>query len=147
MPDAIGAYAKSDYVTAYPLFLKAARDGDAAARLYLGVMTMLGQAVPKNYAKGLALVRSAANAGVIDAQVLMGQIYENGYGVPADLVEALTWYKIAISDVSSGSQRLAFQAEVRANLLQITLPKEQVERATKRAREWEPLPLRDLADP
>jgi TPR repeat protein len=148
LSDAVGAYSEFDYATAFPLFQKLANEKNPEARFWLGSMYFLGRGTPLDTEKGLELIRSAANAGVTRAQVLMGYIYENGYGVTADPVEAMTWYTIAASYVWSEDAKLvAGQAEARANAVSLTLPHEQADQATSRARAWKPVPLEDMVNP
>jgi TPR repeat protein len=49
----------------------------------------------KDYAVALAEWRPLAEKGMIEAQYNLGLLYSNGYGVEADLTEALKWYLAA----------------------------------------------------
>jgi len=148
LSDAVGAYARLDYATAFPLFEKLADERNPEARFWLGSMYFLGQGTALNTEKGLALIRSAANAGVTRAQFLMGYIFENGYGVPTDPVQAMTWYTIAASHVSSEDDKsVAGEAEARTNVVSLSLTHEQGDQATSRARAWKAVPLEDTVNP
>jgi TPR repeat protein len=137
-----------DYAAAFPLFEKLANEKSPEATFWLGSMYFLGRGTALDTEKGLVLIRLAANAGVTRAQFTMGYIYENGYGVTADPVQAMTWYTIAASYVSSEDAKLvAGEAEARANAVSLTLPREQVDRAASRARAWKPVPLEDMVNP
>ncbi|MHB8425422.1 MAG: tetratricopeptide repeat protein [Gammaproteobacteria bacterium] len=48
------------------------------------------------YAKGLQLLRSAAEHGVVDAQMEIGDLYLNGDRVPRDYQEAMKWFRQAM---------------------------------------------------
>jgi TPR repeat protein len=56
-------------------------------------------------AQAIAWFRKAAAQSHADAEFQLGQIYEFGFGVPADDREALTWYRRAAEHGSSAAQR------------------------------------------
>ena len=47
------------------------------------------------YSKAETLIRRAALAGDSAAQFSLATLYENGFGVPKDCVQACYWYRIA----------------------------------------------------
>lgn len=65
----------------------------------LGMVTALGKGVKKNEAKGLSLVRRAAEQGDCLAQRNLGDAYAEGRLLPRDLVEAYRWYRLAGSNL------------------------------------------------
>ena len=49
-------------------------------------------------------VRTRANAGDADAQVQLGRMYDYGWGVPQDFVEAAAWYRKAAEQGDASAQ-------------------------------------------
>jgi TPR repeat protein len=72
-----------------------AAQGDAEAKLRLGVRHYLGYGMPVNYREALKWFREAARLGHVLAQANLGFMYEQGQGVPQDFVEAARWYHLA----------------------------------------------------
>ncbi len=58
----------------------------------LGLLYIKGQGVPLDHAKGIVLLRNAAEQNDTDAQYNLGWAYESGTGVPKDTQEAIKWY-------------------------------------------------------
>lgn len=58
----------------------------------------------QDYATALRLWRPLAEAGHYTAQAFLGEIYENGKGVPLDYAEALKWYRKAADLGDSNAQ-------------------------------------------
>ncbi len=46
--------------------------------------------------------RKAADKGLFVAQFLLGEMYENGQGVPQDYVQAHMWFNLAASRPCKG---------------------------------------------
>jgi len=76
-----------------------------------------------NYAEALTIFKSQAEAGNTNMQVLVGNMYDYGQGVPQDDVQALQWYLMA---ASKGDLKGQYQA---ANLYSTspTVPKNNIE--------------------
>ncbi len=62
------SYKAEQYETAFKLFEKGADCGHAGARTYLGMCYALGRGVERNDAKGVELIREAAEQGYAEAQ-------------------------------------------------------------------------------
>ncbi len=81
------AYTAGDYETAIRIWQPLAEAGDHQAAYALGMAWQItgrpGEAVP--------WYEQAAQAGVTQAQVLLGTIYARGSDVPRDLVRAYAW--------------------------------------------------------
>ena len=81
------AYTAGDYETAIRIWQPLAEAGDHQAAYALGMAWQIagkpGEAVP--------WYEQAAQAGVTEAQTLLGTIYARGSGVPRDLVRAYAW--------------------------------------------------------
>jgi TPR repeat protein/serine/threonine protein kinase len=87
---------------ALSLFRQAAAKGHAAARVWVGRLTFLGQGVRKDEVEGLRLVKEAlpdvhkkAGAGDVDAMALLGALYADGMGVTQDERQAFSWFEKA----------------------------------------------------
>jgi TPR repeat protein len=85
-----------------------------------------GRGVAKDEAKALDLFRQGAMWGNRPSQAELGRRYEEGAGVPRDLVESLAWRFLAALDESPQA------VGVRDAMLR-SLPAAQIERARLRA--------------
>jgi len=93
--DAVAAYNRKDYATAFRLMKPLAENGNGNAQTNLGFMYFSGQGVRKNYAEAVKWYRRAAEQGHPTAQFNLGLMYANGQGVPQDYLESLNWYRRA----------------------------------------------------
>ena len=80
-----------DEVKAREYLQKAADAGDMKAPRHLGEMDLANE----NYDEALSEFRTGADRGDITSQFHLGEMYEQGLGVPADLREAVSWYRLA----------------------------------------------------
>ena len=94
------AYTAGDYETAISIWQPLAEAGDHQAAYALGMAWQItgepGRAVP--------WYEQAAQAGVTEAQTLLGTIYARGSGVPRDLVRAYAWLHRAAEQHSPNAQ-------------------------------------------
>ena len=90
--DAVDAYSREDYKTAYKLILPLANKGFAQAQYNLGVMYEKGKGVKENLKKAKKWFQFAAEQGVVKAQYNLGLMYGKGKGVNRDYKEAVRWY-------------------------------------------------------
>ena len=93
--DAVDAYVRGDYATAYRLFQPLAEQGNAEAQYDLGSMYANGQGVQQDYAEAVKWYSKAADQGLAHAQHNLGVMYRAGQGVPQDYAEALKWFREA----------------------------------------------------
>jgi len=93
--DAVTAYNRGDYATAYRLFKPLAEQGNDKAQLNLGFLYENGQGVPQDYTEAVKWYRKAAEQGNIAAQFNLGVIYDKGQGVPQDYTEVEKWWRKA----------------------------------------------------
>ena len=89
LEDAVAAYQRGDYATAYQLIRPLAEQGNAVAQERLGEMYTDGKGVPQNYGEAAKWYRLAADQGYAGAQTNLGSMYERGTGVPQNHVEAV----------------------------------------------------------
>ncbi len=101
-----------------------AEQGDALAQAKLASMYLLGrEGVEKNETAAAEWMEKAAKQGVVDAQVVMGALYDRGLGVTADRDKATQWYEKAAAkghgtsmailgknDAAQGSVQFNYQA-------------------------------------
>ena len=112
LQNGIRAFVSGDYPAAFATLSRLAKEGNAIAQFYLGVMYAQGQGVPQDYAQALAWFRQAAAQGVAMAQYNLGEMYDNGQGVPQDNAQALAWYrKAAAQGNASGQSNLGVMYE------------------------------------
>ncbi len=89
---------------------KQAEQGDALAQAKLGSKYLLGwQGFEQNNEKAAVWIERAAKQGLVDAQVLMGALYDRGIGVKADRNKATHWYKKAAAQGHGTSQAILGQ--------------------------------------
>lgn len=97
LSEAIAAYQRGDYGTAYRGLRRLAERGVARAQTALGLMYANGRGVPQSSAESVRWFRRAAEGGDALAQGILGRLYENGVGVPRDPIRAYKWYRRAAS--------------------------------------------------
>ena len=90
-------YRRGLYPEAIAWWTEQAAKGDAEAARRLGVEYMDGKGgvVQRDYEKARIYHTQAAKAGDARSMFDLGTIFENGLGVPADLVEAGKWFEWA----------------------------------------------------
>jgi len=94
-PDAVEAYDRGDYKTAYGIWKELADQGDAHAQNSLGTMYAEGKGVPQDYAEAVKWYRKSAEQGHAAAGFNLALKYGKGQGVPQDYAEAVMWYRRA----------------------------------------------------
>ena len=84
---------------------KAADQGLPEARLTYGRILYFGDhGQPQDYKKAMIYLKPAAEAGVAEAQNMLGSMYECGSGTPIDEAAALEWYRKAAVQGHSRAQ-------------------------------------------
>ncbi len=111
---AIGLYQAGHYAAALAKFESPARDGNATAQLFLGLIYDNGMGVAQNYRQAAAWYYKAAEQGMADAQYNLAMLYSNGLGVPVDWVETRKW--LGVAAVSGNKNAAEIIAEVEANM-------------------------------
>jgi len=74
---------------------KIAREGDARAQFYLGVMYAAGRDIDIDYEKSAEWFEKAAKQGDELAQLNIGLCYMEGHGVPKDMQKGVAWLERA----------------------------------------------------
>ncbi len=91
-----GEYTDQNWQAAINWYEKASENNHTRAMLYLGKILLRGAGPQKaDIPRALQLIQQAANAGVAEAQFLLGQLYEKGEYVEQDLPSAIRWYRAA----------------------------------------------------
>lgn len=85
-------YVDKDDARALKFYQIAAQKLDDVAMYAYGRMLIYGEGGPEDVQEGLHWLHSAAAAGLTDAQLLLGALYENGSKMSVDLDAADQWY-------------------------------------------------------
>lgn len=109
-PDLVVAwerYQAGDFVHAAQAYGRAARRGQPIGEFNLATMLMSGQGVAPNPKRALELLHAAAQGGLAQAQLVEGQLYDNGdAGVPRSPREAVHWYELSAAQGNVDAERL-----------------------------------------
>lgn len=93
--EAVDAYDREDYKTAFRGFSLLAEQGNARAQFNLGVMYSDGIGVTKDEQQAVVWYRKSAEQGNTGAQFNLGNMYANGRGVAKDERQAAAWFRKA----------------------------------------------------
>ena len=93
--DGVAAYESEDFNTALTELMPLAKQGDAMAQIYIGLMYEHGEGVLENDKTAVKWYTLAAEQGSADAQHFLGNMYDNGRGVLTDTKRAYMWYNLA----------------------------------------------------
>lgn len=136
------AYAKGrgvpvDYAQAAEWYRVAATaGGDADAQFALGELYFRGLGVANDYGRAIDLYRAAAMRGHPVAQYLMGVMYQEGWGVKRDLVEAYKWLTLAAPQAARiQAHNPQFDPRGQREHLMVKLNRTQINRAERMARD------------
>ncbi len=89
----------------------------------------------RDYATAVRIMRPLAEQGDANAQYNLGVFYDNGLGIPQDLVRAYMWLSLA---ALQGRESAATFRDLIARLMTPA----QIAEAQKLAREWKPVPTK-----
>ena len=101
---ALAAYQRQDYETAYDVWLKLAEDGDREAQYALGVMYFKGEGRPADVEAAMSWFEKAARAGHPTAMFNVGVAHWEGKGAPINHEIAVQWWEKAAQLGDSASQ-------------------------------------------
>ncbi len=87
------AYRRVDFAAALGEWLPAAREGDARAQTWVGVMHGEGKGVARDYQAAVRWLGRAASQGYSEAEFRLGVIHEFGHGVAEDKARARAYYE------------------------------------------------------
>lgn len=131
----VRAYEANDYARAISEFRDQAVRGHAGAQFMLGVLYFYGKGVVRDDGVAAAWFHKAALKGHAGAQLAFGSLFIDGVGVERDLTTAYTWLTLA---ADSGVPGLRQQAVVLRDDAAAKMTPRDVERASRRARNWKP---------
>jgi uncharacterized protein len=136
LEDAASAHEHGDDIAAVRLLLPLAEGGDRFAQFALGFIYDTAKGMPRDDTAAAKWYRKAADQGVVGAQYNLGAMYADGHGVLRDYVEAYKWLSIVVDGSAADQDRVA--AFKTRDVVAMQMTPEQVARAQKLAREWEP---------
>jgi TPR repeat protein len=95
--EALKAYKKGDYSTAFKLLKASAHKGNIESQVGLGTLYRTGKGTQQNYSKAFEWYSKAAAQGHAGAQSNVANMYKNGQGVTKNMHSAFDWfYKAAV---------------------------------------------------
>jgi len=136
--DAVDAYKRRDYATAFRLMKPLAENGNGNAPTNLGFMYFSGQGVRKNSAEAVKCYRRAAKQGYATAQFNFGVMYKAGKDVPKDYVLAHLWFNLAAWRFPESKSKDREDADTLRDLVASKMTPAQIAEAQRLAREWRP---------
>ena len=90
--------------------------------------------------------RRAADQGYAEAEYDLGALYENGFGVSQDYVEAMKWTILAISHYAPPEMESRRLAAVNRDRQAEHLSSAEIAEAERRALAWKPIPFRRTSE-
>ena len=103
--EALAAYRKGDYKTAFRDFKEIAEEGDPAAQCNLAGMYESGLGTAQDDRQALYWYGRAAEQGHAGAQFALGIKYRHGFGIARNDIQAMAWYRIAVDTMEPGEER------------------------------------------
>ncbi len=113
-----------------------AEQGDASAQSKLGLMYLMGEAIPLDYKEAFRWYRASAVQENSSAQGSLGAMYRKGLGLPQDYIQAFMWYDLAVAKSELDQERRLW-AKNRDSIAK-KMTSEQIAEAQRLAREWKP---------
>ncbi len=104
LDEALTAYDKKDYETAFHEFHILATDGDQKSQYNIALMYLNGLGVKLDYKPALYWFTKSAEQGYVNAQYNLGGIYRTGKGADKDYTKAVYWYTKAANQGDSDAQ-------------------------------------------
>ncbi|PIQ95540.1 MAG: hypothetical protein COV67_14330 [Nitrospinae bacterium CG11_big_fil_rev_8_21_14_0_20_56_8] len=115
----------------YKLATRLSRNAEAYFKVGEGYFRGLGE--PQDYGTALSYYKTAAKLGHPVAQYLIGSMYEVGWGVDSDLIEAWVWYMRALPKAEVvASYQEDFDVQKALNRLARHMNQSQLDVAAKR---------------
>lgn len=128
-----------NFEKAVEFYRASAAHGYASAEYDLGVFYYDGQHFSRDFATARGLFQKAADQGHALAQHNLGVMYQNGEDVNQDAVTALTWYTLAVNNLTMSQSNYKSAAEAdRDHLTALLSPSERAE-VQRRVERWKPI--------
>ncbi len=112
------AYDRGNYSTALAVWEESARNGDPQAQTYVGEIYERGLTGAPDYQKAARWYQAAADQDFGPALVNLGQLYEQGQGVPKNELTALNLYRKA-SGFEDAQMTLVVASDIASELDQL----------------------------
>ena len=93
--DALAAFNRKDYATAFQLWERCAKSGDAGCQYDVGIMYIEGEGRPVDVKSGIEWFSKSAGQGNVKAQNRLGRLYLNGKVVTQDYARAMEYFMAA----------------------------------------------------
>jgi hypothetical protein len=97
-----------------------------------------GIGVPKDDMQAAEWYRKAAEQGLPEGQLNLGDIYTSGEGIPQDYIEAYKWFTLAASLFAASDTENHGNAVRNRDLIAAKMTAGQIAEARRRAQEWKP---------
>ena len=128
-------------------FFRSADNGNPKAQAMLSHLYFGGDAgVSRDLALSAKWDRRAADQGYAEAEYDLGALYENGFGVSQDYVEAMKWSILAISHYAPPETESRRLATVNRDRQAEHLSPAEIAEAERRAQAWMPTPFRRTSE-
>lgn len=134
--EGVAEFRRGNFLHALSELRGPAAAGDPVAAYHLAVMYHHGLGVPADFAKALALYRSAAEQNHVDAQIGLGVMHAAGQGTPRDPAEAWLWLALAAERLPPGEDRTRVLAH--RDALAAAMTEAERTEAERRRRDWRP---------
>jgi TPR repeat protein len=90
-----GPKSATDLKRSYFYYEAAAEQNDFSSKYTAGMMNILGLGAPRNVPFGVDMLMPIAESGNVSVTYIIGSIYQLGYWMPQDRIEATQWFKKA----------------------------------------------------
>lgn len=102
---AVSAYQNKDFSTAYSLFLKLAKRGDATSQFNLAILYSRGEGAAVNHSSAFKWYERAARGGNVEAMYFLGAYYQQGLAISRNIKKAIYWLDRAYKKGHKGASR------------------------------------------
>jgi len=127
--DGFEAFAQGNYSAALDALDPIAKQGDAKAQLYIGLILSQGKGVAQDFKQAADWLNKAAEQKQVEAQENLGLLYAKGQGVERDWVQADKWFGIA---AALGKETAANNKKI----VEVHMPPEKIAEANKLTQQW-----------
>ncbi len=123
------AFAQGNYPAALEKLDPVAKQGDAKAQLYVGLILSQGKGVAQDFKQAAGWLSKAAEQNQVEAQENLGLLYAKGQGVERDWVQADKWFGIA---AALGKETAANNKKI----VELHMPPEKIAEANQLTQQW-----------
>ncbi|MGC2164963.1 MAG: tetratricopeptide repeat protein [Gallionella sp.] len=127
--DGFDAFEQGNFPTAMQQLDPIAKQGDAKAQFYLGLILSQGKGVAQDFKQAANWLNKAAEQHQVEAQENLGLLYAKGQGVERDWVQADKWFGIA---AALGKETAANNKKI----VEMHMAPEKIAEANKLTQQW-----------